>query len=185
MAVTDELEVPALSKNRCLIIDRSIFEMEDQVRRHQIASNDLDKVSVGEHTPVFSCQRQKTMQGPFRIAHSHRIGGRERLKSIDHYREQQPASNPFQASPHPQFLDACSFQHLNQIDGSIGASVASRPCGSLKPGPTLSNPHSIGDTDQVKSGPVQATSVSPTSIPKNCGRAGFSLLKPGLQEGKK
>jgi hypothetical protein len=185
MSVTDELEVSALCKDRCLIIDRSIFEMEDQVRRHQIASNDLDKVSVSEHMVIFGCQRQKAMQGPFRIAHSDRIGGREELKSMDHHREQQPASNPFQASPHPQFLDACSFQHLNQIDGSVGASVASRPCAWLKPGSTLSNLHSIGDTDQVKSGPVQATSVSPTSIPKNCGRAGFSLLKPGLQEGKK
>ena len=31
MVVTDELEVAALCKDRCLIIDRSIFEMEDQV----------------------------------------------------------------------------------------------------------------------------------------------------------
>jgi len=33
-------------------------------------------------------------------------------------------------------------------------------------GPALSNLHSIDDTDQVKSGPVRAKSVSPASIPK-------------------
>jgi hypothetical protein len=80
--------------------------VEEQVRRHQIPANDLDKVSIREHMAIFGCQRQKAMQGSFRVPHSDGIGCHTQLQYQDDQRQQSPASNHFESTAHPQFLDA-------------------------------------------------------------------------------
>jgi hypothetical protein len=69
MVIGDELEMPALREDRRFVIDRTIFETEEQPRSDPVPTDDLVEVAYGQYAAFFCPQRKKAMFRSFHMAH--------------------------------------------------------------------------------------------------------------------
>jgi hypothetical protein len=88
MAVGDELEVAALREDCSFIVDRAIFEAEEQPGGYPITADDLEEVTHREHAAFFRTQREKAVDSSLQMAHRYGLSWRTRLQGTDqHYGE--------------------------------------------------------------------------------------------------
>ena len=83
MVISDELEVTALTENCSFIIDRAIFETEEQAGGNPIAADHLEQVTHGKDAALFRTQREKTVDGSLHIPHGYGLRWRTRLQGAD------------------------------------------------------------------------------------------------------
>jgi hypothetical protein len=72
MVVGDELEVPSLRKDCSLIIDRAVFETEEQPGCNPITTDDLEEVAHRKHAAFMPFSRQAPMLPGARLAEPYR-----------------------------------------------------------------------------------------------------------------
>jgi hypothetical protein len=69
VVVGDELKVTALRKDCSFIVDRAIFETEEQARGNPIAADYLEEVTHRKHASCFRTQREKPVDSSLDVAH--------------------------------------------------------------------------------------------------------------------
>jgi hypothetical protein len=83
MVVGDELEVTALREDRSFIIDRAVFETEEQAGGNPIAADHLEEVTHGKHAALCRTQGKKAVDGPLHVAHGYGLRRRTRLQDTE------------------------------------------------------------------------------------------------------
>jgi len=83
MAVGDELEITALSKDCSCIVDRAILETEEQTGGNPITTDDLEEITYRKHVPVFRTQLEKAMDGSLHVADGYGLRQCRRLQSTE------------------------------------------------------------------------------------------------------
>ena len=85
MAVGDEPEVAALRKDCSFIVDRAIFEAEEQARGNPITADDLEEVTHREHAAFIRTQRKKAVESSLHMAHRYGLSWRTRLQDTEEH----------------------------------------------------------------------------------------------------
>jgi hypothetical protein len=70
--VVHEPEVTALGKDGGFVMNRAVFEVENQPAGHAIATGDLDQITVSESVSRHRAQHQETVDQPLRVANDYR-----------------------------------------------------------------------------------------------------------------
>jgi hypothetical protein len=77
------LEVTALREDRSFIIDRAVFETEEQAGGNPIAADHLEEVTHGKHVALFRRQGEKAVDGPLPVAHGYGLRRRTPLQDTE------------------------------------------------------------------------------------------------------
>jgi hypothetical protein len=83
MVVGDELEITALRKDCSFVVDRAIFETEEQTGGNPITTDDLEEVAHRKDVALFRTQREKTVDGSFHVAHGYGLRLYSGLQGIE------------------------------------------------------------------------------------------------------
>jgi hypothetical protein len=73
MVIGYEFEITALRKDRGFIVNRTIFEMENQARGDLIATDDLELVTCCKDAALSRTQHEKAVDGPLDMADGDRL----------------------------------------------------------------------------------------------------------------
>ena len=93
MVIGDEAKDAALRVFGGFVIERSVFEVEGQMRLYAIATHDFDKITVGEDLALFRAQSQEAVQCPLRMKHLDRLGSSKDREDENQHRDAPAASN--------------------------------------------------------------------------------------------
>jgi hypothetical protein len=85
--VGDELEDAALCEDCGFIIDRAIFEAEEQTGDDPVAAHHLEEVTHGKHMALFRTQHEKTVDGPLHMTHGYGLCWCAGLQGTDEHRD--------------------------------------------------------------------------------------------------
>jgi hypothetical protein len=92
MVIGDELEVPALREDGRFVIDRAIFEPEDQTRSDPVPTDDLEEIAHRYYAVFFRPQREKSMYRSLHVAHRDGFRWGTGLQGADQCSDEGPAS---------------------------------------------------------------------------------------------
>src|SRR5215813_4582516 len=104
--VADQLKALALGKNDRFVVERAVFEMEDDVCRDAVAAGELDQVSIRQRGAVQAFDQEKAPGDSLRMADRHRLGDehggwkeackhkhKKKLKKTAHQEDNLPGSH--------------------------------------------------------------------------------------------
>ena len=85
MVVSDELKVTALREHCSFIVDRAIFETEEQAGGNPIAADELEEVTRRKHAALFRTQCEKAVFSSFYISNGYSLRWRTELQGTDQH----------------------------------------------------------------------------------------------------
>ena len=73
MMVSQQSELPSLRKDRRLVVDRAILEVEDQSCIHPVALHRYVQRAIGDSLPVAIPQLEESVKISLLVKHRHRL----------------------------------------------------------------------------------------------------------------
>ena len=75
MSIADQLKVAPLRKHGGLVVQRTIFEVEQQVAGDAIISRVLNEIAIGQDTALGQAQREKAMHESLHMSYDDGLCG--------------------------------------------------------------------------------------------------------------